>query len=199
MQHKQININQELIDLCLEGNERALYQMYHLTYGALSAVCKRYLNDHDEISLLLNTGFLKIVKGLKKYQSNIPFEAWIKRIMINTVIDHHRKNKKYRELIHYADHLPEPKFSQVNFNKADEIFDAQQLLELIHRLPPISGKVFNLAAIDGYSHREIAEMLGISEGTSKWHLSNARKKLQEMMASKILSKKKKPTSRLGII
>ena len=169
-----------------------------MTYGALHAVCRRYLKDDDEISQLLNTGFLKIVNGLKGYKNKIPFEAWIKRIMINTVIDHHRKNKKYKEIILYAENIPEHKSSHLNINQADQMFDAEQLMSLIKRLPAMTGRVFNMAAIDGYSHREISGMLGISEGTSKWHLSNARKMLQEMMVAFEESKKKSATKGMDL-
>ncbi len=194
MQKQPLHIDQELIKACLGGKEKALYNLYQLTYSSLHAVCKRYLNDQDEISLLLNSGFLKIVKGLRNYDEQVPFQAWIKRIMINTVIDHHRKNKKYKETIQYPETLIESKRMPVDFNQADMLFDAEQLLKLVQKLPPMSGKVFNLFAIDGYSHSEISELLEISEGTSKWHLSTARKKLQEMIQSRMASKKTKSRS-----
>ena len=194
MQDQQLHIDQELIKACLCGKEKALYDLYQLTYSSLHAVCKRYLNDQDEISLLLNNGFLKIVKGLKNYDTRVPFKAWIKRIMINTVIDHHRKYKKYKETIHYPETLVETGQMSVDFNQADMLFDAEQLLRLIQRLPPMTGRVFNLFAIDGYSHVEISGLLDISEGTSKWHLSNARKKLQEMISSRITATKNKVSS-----
>ena len=189
MQKQPLHIDDELIKDCLGGKEKALYNLYQLTYSPLHAVCKRYLNDKDEISLLLNSGFLKIVKGLKNYNQKVPFQAWIKRIMINTVIDHHRKHKKYKETIQYPETIVEPKQMDVDFNKADLLFDAEQLLRLVQKLPPMTGKVFNLFAIVGYSHLEIADLLGVSEGTSKWHLSTARKKLQAMIQSRISSRK----------
>ena len=102
--------------------------------------------------------------------------------MINTLIDDFRKNRKVKELIEYTDFSQDEKFKDyTDYDSADKIFDVEQLELLIRNLPPISQKVFNLYAIDGYRHKEIAKMLGISEGTSKWHLSSARKKLQEMM------------------
>ena len=102
--------------------------------------------------------------------------------MINTVIDDFRKNRKVRELISNTDFSEAPnQHSQVDYNLADLRFDAEQLEMLIRRLPPMSQKVFNLYAIDGYSHAEIGELLGISDGTSKWHLSSARKRLQLML------------------
>jgi len=194
---RRTHIDQEQIDACLRGDEKALYDLYHLTYGSLHAVCKRYLNDQDEISLLLNSGFLKIVKGLSSYQDKVPFEAWIKRIMINTVIDHHRKHKKYKETIQYPETMVESKQS-MDFNEAEKLFDAEQLMSLIHQLPPMTGKVFNLYAIDGYSHKEIGDLLKITAGTSKWHLSTARKKLQEMIQREMAPKKSQSKTNIKI-
>ena len=190
MQEKPHHIEQELLAACCNGEEKALYELYHICYSDLYAVCKRYLNDQDEIGLLLNSGFLKIVNGLNGYKKHIPFEAWIKRIMINTVIDHHRKQKKYRETITYPELIVEPNHrGRIDFNAADQLFDAEQLMHLIGQLPPMTARVFNLYAIDGYRHKEIAGLLDITDGTSKWHLSTARKKLQAMITELMNSKK----------
>ena len=152
----------------------------------------RYRKDESEAAAILNEGFLKILKNLDKYKSNVPFEAWIKRIMINTVIDEFRKNRKVRELIENTDfedyHNHE---GLVEMNTADLNFDAEQLEQMIKRLPPVSQKVFNLFAIDGYTHAEIGEMLGISVGTSKWHISSARKKLKEFIQSALKAEEKR--------
>ncbi len=129
----------------------------------------------------MNTGFLKIVKGLHSYRSQVPFEAWIKRIMINAVIDHHRQHKRYRETISFDERPLDSYGGHVDLNEADKMFDAEQLQYFIRQLPPVSHQVFCLYALDGYSHKEIGHMLKISDGTSKWHLSNARKKLQAMI------------------
>ena len=125
---------------------------------------------------------MKILDNLKTYTTDKPFEAWAKRIIINTLIDDFRKQRKVKELIEYTDfsELP-PTQDSIDFNEADKQFDAQQLEAMIQQLPPMSQKVFNLYALDGYKHSEIAALLEISEGTSKWHLSSARKKLKEMM------------------
>lgn len=177
-----MHIDQQLLEKCLKGNEKAQYTLYQRCYGVLLSICRRYARDHDEENVLLNTGFLKVLNGLDKYRSKVPFEAWIRRIMINTVIDEHRKNKKYKDTFEYTAEVDESRSNlRIDYNTADLQFDAEQLLEFIQKLPPMSGEVFNMYAIDGYSHKEIGDALGISEGTSKWHLSNARSKLQEMI------------------
>lgn len=132
---------------------------------------------------MVNEGFLKIVNNLPGYSADTPFEAWIRRIMINTLIDDFRKNRKVYELIEnqdFTDHTNHE--GLVDFNTADLQFDADQLEAMVRSLPPMSQKVFNLFAIDGYGHLEIGELLGISEGTSKWHLSFARQRLRELLA-----------------
>ncbi|MEO1409140.1 MAG: RNA polymerase sigma factor [Bacteroidota bacterium] len=178
-----MNVNRQLLRDCIRGDRRAEYQLYRSCFPVLIGVCMRYKNNRDDAVAVLNLGFLKILKGLAKYESTVPFEAWIRRIMINAIIDEFRRDRKVRELIEYKDFStqPDPEHDQLDFNKADQQFDADQLEALIRQLPPVSQKVFNLFAIDGYSHMEIGEMLDISTGTSKWHLSFARKKLQEMM------------------
>ena len=177
-----MKISTQLISDCQQGNRRAQFQLYQSCFSTLMGVCMRYKKNESEAVEILNIGFLKILKNLDKRQPNAPFEAWIKRIMINTAIDDFRKNRKVKELIEHTDfedyHSHE---GLVELNTADLKFDAEQLENMIKRLPPVSQKVFNLFAIDGFSHKEIAEMLGISNGTSKWHLSFARKKLKEFI------------------
>lgn len=149
------------------------------------SVCLRYEKNKEDAEELLNMGFLKIVTKLEKYQTKIPFEAWIRRIMINTIIDEYRKNKKKNETIEYTDFEDHNYDRHFDFNEADKNFDAEGLERLIRKLPEMSQKVFNMHVIDGYSHKEISDELGISIGTSKWHVSNARTMLKEMIQSSI--------------
>lgn len=175
-----MTISNELIEACKREERKAQYELYKLYYGILMAVCFRYEKNKDDAEFLLNKAFYKILKNLDSYQPQVPFEAWIRRITINTAIDEYRKSQRSK-----VDYVEEPmqvaSLSEMDYNTADQQFDADQLIALIQRLPPISQKVFNLYIIDGYNHKEIADQLGMSEGTSKWHLSSARKKLQEMM------------------
>lgn len=185
-----MKVDRQLIMDCARGDRRAQFQLYKSCYSVLMGVCIRYKKDQDEAAEILNAGFLKILNNLEKYKESVPFEAWIRRIMINTVIDEFRKNRKVKELVEHTDFTETHKYNdQVEYNTADRNFDAEQIELLIKRLPPVSQKVFNLYAVDGYNHREIGEMLNISDGTSKWHLSFARKKLQEMIRNTIHSSK----------
>ncbi len=184
-----MNIDAKLLKACQAKDQRAQYQLYKRCFSLLMGVCIRYKKDEDEARAILNVGFLKILNNLDKYRPNVPFEAWIRRIMINTVIDEFRRNKKEREYIEYTDFQTSPNYNQhVDYNEADKEFDVQALEHLIKQLPPMSQQVFNLYVIDGYSHKEIGGMLGISDGTSKWHLSNARKILKRQLGQALKKK-----------
>ena len=144
-------------------------------------ICLRYAKDRDTASEMLNMGYMKILKSLSTYKPEIPFKAWIRKIMVNTLIDEYRKNKRERENLTYVEqYYDSSDFSDVN--EAVSRMDFSAILDHINALPEATRKVFNLYAIDGYSHKEIGELLGISEGTSKWHLNAARQKLKEQIA-----------------
>jgi len=140
------------------------------------AICRRYtLNDFDAADVM-NNGFLKVFTHIDKYDSEKPFKAWIARIITNTAIDHYRTNLKF------ADH--DDLSTYENVGTGAQIYDQlayQDLLMLVQSLSPAYRTVFNLYAIDGYSHEEIAELLKISIGTSKSNLFKARQKLQEKL------------------
>lgn len=175
-------INQRLLQDAAKGDRRAQFQLYQRCFSVLMGVCVRYRRSEEESVAMVNEGFLKIVNHLPRYNPDTPFEAWIRRIMINTLIDDFRKNRKVHELIENQDFTDHHNHvGLVDFNTADLQFEAGQLEAMIRALPPMSQKVFNLFAIDGYGHLEISELLGISEGTSKWHLSFARQRLREML------------------
>jgi RNA polymerase sigma factor (sigma-70 family) len=182
-----MNIQPQLIALCIKQDRKAEYELYKLTYSYLMSICMRYSRDKDSASESLNMGFLKILKNLTTYKPEIPFKAWIRRVMVNTLIDQYRKNKKERERVTYVEeYYDSSDFSDVN--EALNRINYNQILDQINLLPEATKKVFNLFAIDGYSHKEIGEMLTISEGTSKWHLNAARQKLKEYIENSVLTK-----------
>ena len=179
-------IDAQLLKACTRKDRMAQHQLYKRCFSFLMSVCVRYKNDHSEARAILNMGFLKILTNLDKYKTSIPFEAWSRRIMINTIIDEFRKNRKERETIEYSNFEQVEEYNtHIDFNIADRQFDAEELEMMIKTLPEMSQKVFNMFAIDGYSHKEISSMLGISTGTSKWHVSSARKELKLMISAKM--------------
>ena len=182
-----MNIQPQLIALCIKQDRKAEYELYKLTYSYLMSICMRYSKDKDTASESLNIGFMKILKNLATYKAEIPFKSWIRRVMVNTLIDEYRKNKREREKVVYVEqYFDSSDFSEVN--EALSRINYNQLLVQINLLPEATKKVFNLFAIDGYSHKEIGEMLTISEGTSKWHLNAARQKLKEYIENSVLTR-----------
>ncbi len=187
-----MQISKQLLTDCKRKDRKAQFALYKSCFSILMGVCMRYKRNQEDAAALVNEGFLKILNNLDKYNTEIPFEAWIKRIMINTVIDEFRKNRKVQELIEYSDFENEEQYAdQFDYNEADKQFDAEDIEAIIQELPPMSQKVFNLYAIDGYTHKEIGKMLDISDGTSKWHLNSARKKIKELLVKYRSSKKVK--------
>jgi RNA polymerase sigma-70 factor (ECF subfamily) len=178
--------DKHIVQGCLKNDRKAQFAMYKSCYSILLSVCLRYERNVEDAEFLLNQGFMKILTKLSSFKNDRPFEAWIRRIMINTIIDHHRKYNKQNSILQFSDIQAEGHDTRwVEYNAAYLDFEAEELLAMVQKLPPESRKVFNLYTMEGYAHKEIAEMLGISDGTSKWHLSFARKKLREMIADAV--------------
>jgi RNA polymerase sigma factor (sigma-70 family) len=176
-----MDISAELLEDCRKGNRKAQFRLYALCYPMLMGICMRYKRDETEAASALNIGFLKIVTGLGNRNTAAPFHAWAKRVMVNTLIDDFRRQQK-EQLTDYTDFAEGGGFMPpTTQNEAAQELDAAAIEQHIQSLPNMMRQVFNLFAIDGYSHSEIAEMLGIKEGTSKWHLSAARQRLKELL------------------
>ncbi len=167
-----------LLHLAFRGDSQAQYALYQVCYPHLLAICRRYYPDDQAAAAAVNAGFFKIITNLNKYTpETTPWLAWIRRVMINCIIDEFRKEKHYRESVVFPkDGLPQCETAA--WNEAENNLGMEYLEKLLQRLPPMSQKVFNLFAIDGYAHAEISALLGISEGTSKWHVNAARQQLQ---------------------
>jgi RNA polymerase sigma factor (sigma-70 family) len=187
-----LQIDPTILKGCLRNDRKAQAALYKRCFNLLMGVCVRYVKNDEEARALLNTGFLKILTHLDRYRKEVPFEAWSRRIMINTIIDQYRRDKKHRDHMVYTDFNDrEQQESFFDYNQADQQFDVEELMELVRQLPPMTQQVFNLFAIDGFSHQEIGEMLDISVGTSKWHVSSARKSMIQKLQKKM--KAKEPT------
>jgi len=167
----------ELIDGCVRRERAAQQQLYDLYSSKMYAICFRYVRDPMQAEDILVTAFTKIFEKINQFKGEGSFEGWIRRIMVNEALSHLRKARMmYLETeIDQADREPD-------YDKLSDHLEAEDLLNLIEQLPAGYGLVFNMYAIDGYSHKEIAERLGISENTSKSQLSRARTYLQKMLA-----------------
>ncbi|MGB0403072.1 MAG: RNA polymerase sigma factor [Salibacteraceae bacterium] len=178
-----MEVNKDILKRCINSERKAQFLLYKSCYSTLLSVCLRYEKNREDADFLLNKGFMKILTKIDSYKNDRPFEAWIRRIMINTIIDEYRRTNKENSILQFRDIQGDGLDNRwVDYNAADLEFEAEELLNMVQQLPPESRKVFNLYTIEGYAHKEIAEMLGISDGTSKWHVSFARKKLREMIA-----------------
>ncbi|MBX7241737.1 MAG: sigma-70 family RNA polymerase sigma factor [Bacteroidia bacterium] len=163
----------EILEGCLANRQDAQKQLFKLYYGYAKSICMRYCPDKKHAEEVLNSGFLKIFQNLSSFNPENSFRAWIKVIMIHTAIDSLRKEQKYKDTIPLNETYDAP------FD--DDILDkisAEEILEQVRQLPASYRTVFVLYVIEGYNHREIGELLGISEGTSKSNLSIARAKLK---------------------
>lgn len=178
-----MQIKTELLHLASKGDRKAQYALYQICFPVLIGVCMRYKRDKDEAVASMNQGFLKIIQNLDKFQGDGIFEAWIRRIMTNSLIDEFRREKKHQQqtVLTGSFETDFPDESPIDWNEADQRMDAERVEALLKKLPPTTFEVFNLFALDNYSHKEIGEMLSISEGTSKWHVSFARQKLREWL------------------
>ncbi|MCH2215339.1 MAG: RNA polymerase sigma factor [Flavobacteriales bacterium] len=169
----------DLICKCKSGDQAAIKDLYEQSAGWMLGVGLRYLSDRNEAMSVVNTSILAALGGLKKYDfnRNESFEAFLKTILIRKLLDYIKKEKRKR----WDDELVESQGGVVINNGLSNSRQAE-LYAMIQKLPIKTATVFNLFAIEGYKHSEIAEMLHISEGTSKWHLNEARTKLQKMVA-----------------
>jgi len=179
-------IDANLIRSCIASDEKALYALYSECYSLMKGIALRYVYDQNDISDVINRGFVKIVKGLKSYDPAQEFNPWAATVMINESLDYVRKVMRQQpKQLQLKKDLAYQASTSVEWNTADRQFDAEHLINALNQLPPKTRTVFNLFAIDGYSHNEISKQLKISEGTSKWHVSNAREKLQKMLSTKL--------------
>lgn len=170
---------QQLIAGCIQQDRRSQNELYKRYFPLMSSIALRYTQNESEALQRMNGGFYRVLKNLEKYDNQYALATWIRNILVNHLIDEFRKEKKYIANIHLTDY--EGVNPEVEYNQADLQFDAQELRNMLERLPDVTQRVFNMYALDGFKHREIADYLGISEGTSKWHVSDARKKLKAML------------------
>lgn len=175
---KVINIYQseeELIRLAVDNNRQAQHKIYVRFSSKMLAICRRYCKDIHEAEDVLITSFTKVFVNLKHFKNEGNFEGWIRRIIVNECISFLRTRKK-------VVFIEEELFVEDSLNSIEIQFSVEQILYLIDNLPEGYKMIFNLYAIEGFKHQEIASMLGISEGTSKSQLSHARKILKEQIS-----------------
>ncbi|TMI68797.1 MAG: sigma-70 family RNA polymerase sigma factor [Bacteroidetes bacterium] len=155
-------------------------ELYRRFSPRMYAVCLRYATSSEEAEDILQEGFIKIFKKLDSYRGDGSFEGWIRRIFVNTAIEHFRRRRYLQPVTEKEESTVEGKYLSVLDSLAEK-----DILELIRQLSPGYRTVFNMYVVEGYTHKEIGDMLGISEGTSKSQLSRAKVILQDMVRTYI--------------
>lgn len=174
---KVINLHQEekeLIQLAVNNNRQAQQKIYSKFSGKMLSVCRQYIKDSHQSEDIMITAFMKAFVNLKNFEQKGSFEGWIRRIMVNECISFIRVKKQVK-------YIDDENFFEESFNNIESQFSVDDIQFLIDNLPDGYKMVFNLYAIEGYKHQEIAQMLDINEGTSKSQLSHARKMLQNQI------------------
>lgn len=171
---KNVSIH-SLVEACKQGSPEAQKALFMKMYNFGMSIAFQYSSSKMEAEEIAQDGFYKMFRHLEKYKPHVPFELWLRRIIINCGIDHYRKysaKKQIKDLPLVTIH-----------NDGELLMDSEYLVQCIQSLSPAYRMVFNLYVIEGYSHKEIAEKLSITEGTSKSNLSKARRNLQAMIKS----------------
>lgn len=167
----------ELVDKCLANDPYAQELLYRRYAAKMYGICLRYVRHRDEASDVLQDGFIRVFTNLKHYRGDGSFEGWIRRIIVNTAINYYKANTKYsRDLS-----VDEVSLNSNIDNDALSRLTTEELMKVVQELPDGFRMVFNLFVIEGYDHKEIGQMLGISENTSKSQLHRAKAALQKKL------------------
>lgn len=164
---------EELIHGCIRNERAAQEKLYKMFYPRMMSVVRRYIDSEMQAEEVLNNGFLRAFQKVQQYTFQGSFEGWLRKIVFHAVSDYVKQNVRYNEKVVLME-----KDEFVHKDHADRLY-YNQLMELVHTLPVATRTVFNMYVMDGYSHKEIGKIVGISEGTSKWHLSEGRRILKD--------------------
>lgn len=167
----------QLLDGCRTGDRKAQKLLYQQFYSFAMTIAMRYSRDEMDAADIMSQAFVKIFRSINSFDSaKGSLHAWIKKIVINEGLDHVRSRARFSENIE-IESVPEPALR----SEVLENMGADEIMKLVQKLPPATHAIFVLYVVEGFNHREIAQKLSISEGTSKWHLSEARKTLQKQI------------------
>lgn len=166
---------EELVEGCIKNDRRCQEQLYRRYFERMMRMCMRYTSDREVAMEIVNTGFLRVFKKLHTFSFKGSLEGWIRRLIFHSLSDYFKKNSKS---VHFLD--LEDRDAPIREDAYNNLF-LEDLLKLVELLPNATKEVFCLYAIEGYTHVEIAKRINISVGTSKWHLSSARKKLKKLI------------------
>lgn len=179
--YRKAEINFErIIEGCCEWDRNMQNALYQLFYSYGMSICIRYVESEPEAISVLNDGFLKVFRNIKRYKQDQPFKPWFRRIVVNTAIDYVKSQQRFKiEMsMEEAKNVPttEDILSRINY---------KELMAMVQSLSAAYRTVFNMYVIDGFKHEEIADILGISVSTSKSNLTRARARLQDLLSNKL--------------
>lgn len=178
-------IDSDLIKGCIEGDSRMQEELYKKFAPKMYAVCLRYAGNNDDAQDLLQEGFIKVFRNLTKFRHEGSFEGWMRRVFVNTSIEQYRRKVHLNSISEQEERIIEDSSVSV----LDQLAE-RDIVQLVRELSPGYRAVFNLYVIEGYSHKEIADMLQISEGTSKSQLARAKSILQKKVTAYLGEKRK---------
>jgi len=163
---------------CLANDRKAQGQLYRMLYGFAMRIALRYARDESDADDIMSHAFVKVFRSMQSFDSTKgSFYAWLKKIVINEALDHLKQRTRFTTI--ELEGAEEPGIE----NTVTDKIDMAAIMDLIRQLPPATHSVFVLYVTEGYAHKEIGELLGISEGTSKWHLSEARRILKQQLSN----------------
>jgi len=171
----------QLIEKCRKNDRAAQKILYDRYSPIMLGICMRYVYERSEAEDILQEGFLKIFTKVSEFEGRGSFEGWMKRIFVNTAITHYHKNSKHNKYHYDIDDVKIPKNEKPAYGESE--FTREELFNIIHSLPEGYKVVFNLYALEGYKHKEIAEMLKIDINTSKSQYSRAKKLIRKKLES----------------
>lgn len=173
----------EFIQACVAREQWAQKELYEAYYSTMKPLCRRYANNDDDALDILHEGFIKVFRHISKYQAGTSLTSWIKRIMINTSIDYYRKVTRRR-----TEDIDTVYDMSSKDPDAISLLTAKEIIEALQQLTPAYRSVFNLYVIEGYPHKDVADILGITESTSRSNLVKARTKLKDILLAKGISR-----------
>ncbi len=179
---------EKILERCQAGDEKAFAELYHRYAPKMLGVCFRYAKSREEAEDMLQEGFIRLFKNINSYQSRGSFEGWIRRIIVNTAINYYKTQIKYNTTENFDNHRELGELQEEPIVVSD--ISQKKLLEMISELPKGYNMVFNMYVLDGFTHKEIADILEISENTSKSQLAKARKLLQKKITEYRIKKEK---------
>ncbi len=173
----------------MAGNRKAQRAFYEFCYPILARVGYRYAKNDEDIQEIINESFMRLIRKIERFQTlTASVEAYVWRAGVNTAIDIFRKSKNYKDMIQISATMPADwKEQESTTNELNHAHDANEILNYMRQLPEPTATILNLYAIDGYSHKEIGDMLDIKETLSRWHLHKARKMMKELLCQQTKS------------